>query len=130
MGYSRSPPCRQFARLAFRWPHDVHEESGAQVSEVFVAPDLEHPVILPIVAEHRIHHRALLDDRLDRHRESWNDRLKLLRKARRLGEIGDNEPSHVRQCDDRFSEIAARWAVEVKDYRYVVVRIQPALSLL
>jgi hypothetical protein len=47
-----------------------------------------------------------------------------------LGEIGDDEPSHVRQRDDRFGEVAARRAVEVEDHRYIVVRVQPALSLL
>jgi len=96
-------PRRQFARFAFHGLDEVREQSDSQIGEVVATTDLDHPVVLSVVADHRIHRRVLLDNQLDRCRKSRNDRIGLLRNARRLGEAGDNNRAERQRAHRSFS---------------------------
>src|SRR6266480_5009434 len=60
------------------------------------------------------------DNRLERDDRPWDDRRQFMRYTTRVGQIGDDEPGHVRQCGDRAREILAGGLLEIKQDRQII----------
>ena len=79
-----APSLFQCLHLSFRRGDDLLRERCEQRLKPLVSADWKHPVVLPVVLEHRIGPRRTFDQRLNGHGKVRNDSFQLLRDAARV----------------------------------------------
>lgn len=81
----------------------------------------QHPVISPLqVSEHRVFRLASQDNRFTEQQSPRNNHRQLVRRAARIGQVSDDESSHVRQRGNRAGEIFAIGLFKVEEKGQVI----------
>ena len=81
----------QGSHLSFRRDDDLLCERCEQLLRFLVSVHRKHPVVLPIVFEHRIGPGCTFEQRLNGNGKTRDDSFQLLGDAARVGQVGNDE---------------------------------------
>jgi hypothetical protein len=92
-----APSLLQGFHLPFRRGDDLLRECCEQRLKPLVSVDRKHPVVLPIVLEHRIGPGRTFEQRLNGYGKVRDDSLQLFGDAARVSQVGNDEAGHAGQ---------------------------------